>query len=62
MAATGPPAPTQQRASRGDVPERWYVVDAKDQVLGRLATRVATRAARQAPRRSSRRTPTPATS
>ncbi len=35
-----------QRATRsakpGEVEKRWYVVDAADQVLGRLATRVAT--------------------
>jgi large subunit ribosomal protein L13 len=28
--------------TRGNTDHRWYVVDAKDQVLGRLATRVAT--------------------
>lgn len=26
-----------------DVPKKWYVVDAKDKVLGRLATQIATR-------------------
>ncbi|MDE2992650.1 MAG: uL13 family ribosomal protein, partial [Chloroflexota bacterium] len=25
----------------GDADERWWVVDAEDQILGRLATRVA---------------------
>ncbi len=29
-------------AKRGDIEPRWWVVDAEDQVLGRLATRVAT--------------------
>ena len=28
---------------RGDVPRRWYVVDAEGQVLGRLASTVASR-------------------
>jgi large subunit ribosomal protein L13 len=31
-----------QSAKAVDVERRWYVVDAKDQVLGRLATRLAT--------------------
>jgi large subunit ribosomal protein L13 len=31
-----------QSARSADVTRRWYVVDAEDQVLGRLATRVAT--------------------
>ncbi len=26
----------------GDIERRWYVVDARDQVLGRMATRIAT--------------------
>ena len=29
-------------AKPGEVEQRWYVVDATDQVLGRLATRIAT--------------------
>ena len=29
-------------AKKGEIERKWYVVDAKDQVLGRLATRVAT--------------------
>ena len=29
-------------ARPGEVPQRWYVVDAEGQVLGRLATRIAT--------------------
>jgi large subunit ribosomal protein L13 len=29
-------------ARPGDVQPRWYVVDAEDQVLGRMATRIAT--------------------
>jgi large subunit ribosomal protein L13 len=37
----------QHRATRsarpGDVEKRWYVVDADDQVLGRLATAIASR-------------------
>ena len=28
-------------ARKGEVPRNWYVVDAKGQVLGRLATRIA---------------------
>ena len=28
-------------AKPGEVPQEWYVVDAKDQILGRLATRIA---------------------
>jgi large subunit ribosomal protein L13 len=32
--------PTQS-ARPGDVLQRWYVVDATDQVLGRMATRIA---------------------
>ena len=36
-------AQTPTRSARpGEAPRRWYVVDAADQVLGRLATRVAT--------------------
>ncbi len=39
-------AATAHRATRsakpGERPARWYVVDAQDQVLGRLATRIAT--------------------
>ena len=31
-----------QSAKPADVEQRWYVVDATDQVLGRLATRLAT--------------------
>jgi large subunit ribosomal protein L13 len=31
-----------QSAKPAEVERRWYVVDAKDQVLGRLATRLAT--------------------
>lgn len=30
------------QAKPGEVPQKWWHVDAKDQVLGRLATRVAT--------------------
>jgi large subunit ribosomal protein L13 len=33
---------TTQSFARADVAKRWLVVDAEDQVLGRLATRVAT--------------------
>ena len=37
---------TAHRATRsarpGEAPARWWVLDAEDQVLGRLATRVAT--------------------
>jgi large subunit ribosomal protein L13 len=29
-------------AKKNEIERKWYVVDAKDQVLGRLATRVAT--------------------
>ncbi len=29
-------------AKKGDIERKWYVVDAKDAVLGRLATKVAT--------------------
>ena len=29
-------------AKKGDVERKWYVVDAKDAVLGRLATKIAT--------------------
>ena len=29
-------------ARKGQVPQKWYVVDASDKILGRLATRVAT--------------------
>jgi large subunit ribosomal protein L13 len=32
---------TTKSFSRADIPARWWVVDANDQVLGRLATRVA---------------------
>jgi len=28
-------------ARKGEVPRQWYVVDAQDQVLGRLASRIA---------------------
>ncbi|MGC2692667.1 MAG: 50S ribosomal protein L13, partial [Desulfobaccales bacterium] len=28
-------------AGSGDVPRQWYVVDARDKVLGRLASRIA---------------------
>jgi len=31
-----------QYAKKGEVDRRWYVVDAKDAVLGRLATKIAT--------------------
>jgi len=31
-----------QFAKKGDVERKWYVVDAKDAVLGRLATKIAT--------------------
>jgi large subunit ribosomal protein L13 len=31
-----------QSAKRAEVEKRWYVVDATDQVLGRLSTRIAT--------------------
>ncbi len=31
-----------QFAKKGDIDRRWYVVDAKDAVLGRLAVKVAT--------------------
>lgn len=31
-----------QFAKKGDVDRKWYVVDAKDAVLGRLAVRIAT--------------------
>lgn len=31
-----------QFASKGDVERRWYLVDAKDAILGRLATKIAT--------------------
>ena len=30
------------QAKAGDIVQKWYVVDATDQVLGRLATRIAT--------------------
>jgi len=33
---------TTYSAKPGEVPQNWYVVDATDQVLGRLATRIAT--------------------
>ncbi|HEV2945901.1 MAG TPA: 50S ribosomal protein L13, partial [Gemmataceae bacterium] len=29
-------------AKKGQVPQRWLVIDATDQVVGRLATRIAT--------------------
>jgi large subunit ribosomal protein L13 len=32
-----------QFAKKGEVERKWYVVDARDQVLGRLATRIAIR-------------------
>lgn len=32
-----------QFAKKNEIERKWYVVDATDQVLGRLATRVATR-------------------
>jgi large subunit ribosomal protein L13 len=32
---------TTRSFSRAEIPVRWWVVDARDQVLGRLATRVA---------------------
>jgi large subunit ribosomal protein L13 len=32
-----------QFAKKNDIERKWYVVDATDQVLGRLATRIATR-------------------
>ncbi|MDH4230501.1 MAG: 50S ribosomal protein L13 [Nitrospirota bacterium] len=31
-----------QFAKKGDIDRKWYVVDAKDAVLGKLATKVAT--------------------
>ncbi len=31
-----------QFAKKGDIDRRWYVVDAKDAILGRLAVKVAT--------------------
>ena len=31
-----------QFAKKGEVERKWYVVDAKDAVLGRLATKIAT--------------------
>ncbi|MDI6890244.1 MAG: 50S ribosomal protein L13 [Thermodesulfovibrionales bacterium] len=31
-----------QFASKGDVERKWYLVDAKDAILGKLATRIAT--------------------
>ncbi len=31
-----------QFAKKGDIDRKWYVVDAKDAVLGRLAVRIAT--------------------
>jgi len=31
-----------QFAKKSEIERKWYVVDAKDQVLGRLATRIAT--------------------
>jgi large subunit ribosomal protein L13 len=40
--ASKPPGATRS-AKHGDVPERWILVDAKDVVLGRLASRVAIR-------------------
>ena len=30
------------QAAKGQVEQRWYIVDAKDKVLGRLATKIAT--------------------
>jgi large subunit ribosomal protein L13 len=39
----GQPRGATRSAKHGDVPERWIVVDAKDVVLGRLASRVAMR-------------------
>ena len=33
---------TTYSAKPGEVPQNWYVVDATDQVLGRLATQIAT--------------------
>jgi large subunit ribosomal protein L13 len=39
----GQPPGATRSAKAGDVPERWIVVDAKDAVLGRLASRVAMR-------------------
>src|SRR5437667_2730244 len=29
-------------AKKGEVPQRWHVIDATDQVVGRLAVRIAT--------------------
>jgi large subunit ribosomal protein L13 len=40
MPAVRPPRPTRA-AKPSDVDRRWWVVDAADQTLGRLATRVA---------------------
>jgi large subunit ribosomal protein L13 len=40
MAAARPPRPTRS-AKPGEVDRRWWVVDAADQTLGRLASRVA---------------------
>ena len=31
-----------QFAKKGEIERRWYVVDAKDAILGRLATKIAT--------------------
>lgn len=39
----GKPPGATRSAKPGDVPERWILVDAKDVVLGRLASRVASR-------------------
>ena len=54
-------SPTQQQRP-AEVVRRWYVVDAEDQVLGRLATRVAMILRGKHKRDLHARTSTPATS
>jgi large subunit ribosomal protein L13 len=39
----GQPRGATRSAKTGEVPERWILVDAKDVVLGRLASRIASR-------------------
>jgi large subunit ribosomal protein L13 len=39
----GQPRGATRSAKNGEVPERWILVDAKDVVLGRLASRIASR-------------------
>src|SRR5437764_4401861 len=39
---TRPAAVSTTLAKKGNVPQKWYVIDAADQVVGRLAVQIAT--------------------